>query len=827
MILRTLLSHYRRHPVQGLFLLAGIVIANVLLSGTLLINAQARASYDAGEQLLQAGPVARIFNRNRQLPMDERDYIRLRLQGFDMIAPVLQRTVRTDGGAALELLGVDLFAMTRARRENGAELTDASGNGRFSGFAFEPWQLWAAPARLEQLGWPEGTTARLESGQILPPAVAMPDSQLGHRMLIDIGALQLLASAQGALSWAAVFPAPAERLDALRAALPDHLEYADNTSTPDPAELTRSFHLNLAAMGLLAFVVGVFLIYNALAFSYTDRRDLIRRLRLAGVDRAQLQRSLLVELALFLAAGSLAGVWLGAQLAGGLLPGVGRTLAQLYDVYISYPDALAPGGLWLPLGMTLLSAMLCVLLPLREALDAPLLERWQGRWQQHTVMRRDRRMVLAAAAFLALSLVMTLAGNALWHALAGMASLLLGAAMLLPLALRLMLGGLGRLVPPRNARLSWLVADSRWLLGPASLALMAMTLALVANSGLNTMISSFRAATADWLDQRLAADLFLRTESEPREVQALLDEHWPGLNVSERYRTTFSTRNAEGRPTRIEAVSLQAGERYRGSVHLLAASSDAAQRFERGEGVYISERSWRLDGWHPGMEVILCERREALPVLGVYHDYGNPLSQWLLSRELFRSCWPAQSPVSLAVSGPPGTPWDRVRQTLADALELPEDRLIDQVELKAVGLGVFDRTFTVTQALNALTLLVAGIGIFCAVSAIHHHRVGQQALLAALGVSRRQRGLMLLTQWGLLGVLCMIMVWPFGTLLAAYLAGVVTPIAFGWSFPLQVDWAHYFELLLWACGSLVLAVLLPSLRLLRASPAVLLRERAL
>ena len=44
MLLRTLLSHYRRHPVQALFLLTGITLANVLLVGTLLINAQARAS---------------------------------------------------------------------------------------------------------------------------------------------------------------------------------------------------------------------------------------------------------------------------------------------------------------------------------------------------------------------------------------------------------------------------------------------------------------------------------------------------------------------------------------------------------------------------------------------------------------------------------------------------------------------------------------------------------------------------------------------------------------------------------------------------------------
>jgi putative ABC transport system permease protein len=54
MLIRTLLKHYRRHPVQGLFLLVGIVVANVLLAGTLVINAQARASYGQGEQFLSA-----------------------------------------------------------------------------------------------------------------------------------------------------------------------------------------------------------------------------------------------------------------------------------------------------------------------------------------------------------------------------------------------------------------------------------------------------------------------------------------------------------------------------------------------------------------------------------------------------------------------------------------------------------------------------------------------------------------------------------------------------------------------------------------------------
>ena len=117
--------------------------------------------------------------------------------------------------------------------------------------------------------------------------------------------------------------------------------------------MAHSFHLNLAAMGLLTFVVGIFLTFNALSFSFTDRRELFRRLRLAGVRRKELRNGLLLELGAFLAFGSLLGYWLGALLAARLLPGVGRTLAQLYDVYIDYPDALLPDIGWLlPLAAT-------------------------------------------------------------------------------------------------------------------------------------------------------------------------------------------------------------------------------------------------------------------------------------------------------------------------------------------------------------------------------------------------------------------------------------------------------------------------------------------
>ena len=365
-----------------------------------------------------------------------------------------------------------------------------------------------------------------------------------------------------------------------------------------------------------------------------------------------------------------------------------------------------------------------------------------------------------------------------------------------------------------------------WLLGPAALALMALTLALVANSGLNTMIGSFRQATDDWLDQRLAAQLYLRGDLPLAGLQEWLGGADGRLRAVERYRTTADRRAPAGKTVAVEIVSLQEGERFLDSVTLMEAAPGARGRFAGSAGVYISERAWRLDGWQPADNLSLCDRHPAVPVLGVYHDYGNPQSQWMVSQTLFRQCWPDLGPSGRALYGPADADWNAIGIGLRERFGLEADQMIDQAELKAAGMAVFDRTFTVTQALNTLTLLVAGIGIFCAVSAIHHHRVGHQALLASLGMTRRERGGLLLLQWGLLGLLCMVLVWPFGTILAGYLAGIVTPVAFGWSFPLRIEWPHYLVLALLASACLVLAVLLPSLRLLRTSPAAMLREQA-
>ena len=821
-LMASMAAHYRRHLMQAVFLLTGIVIANVLLVATLLINAQSRSSMAQGERLLDHQITGTIRPSNGQTTLAEQDYIKLRLSGISNIAPVLRAFVRTPTGQSLEVMGIDPLSLpTNARVTS----TTINTNG-FSPLLAPPYATLLAPARLAGLDISSGQAIALTANRSLPPAQAVDGVNLGHRLLTDLGSLQLATDQPGVLSYIAVFASSDTTMQTIIAALPEHLQYVPAKTALDQTALTRSFHLNLSAMGLLTFVVGTFLIYNAVAFSAVDRRHTIRMVRLMGVSRRQLGMLLSLELLIFGVVGALMGYLLGAALAKALLPGVGQTLAQLYDVYITYPDSLIGSRWYAPLVLTAVALTTAALKPLRRTLSTPLYAAESMANTARRQIRRDLHMLILGLVCLSSAAWISVYATQLLMALSALALLLLGVAFSLPWVLGLLLRGLTRFVSRESALGHWLLTDSRQLLGPAALALMAMTLALTANSGLNTMISSFRAATETWLDQRLVADWYVTTTDQPA-IRAWLDQNaHTDVALAPRLQVVRNVTNPLGHSTKLEVNAVPNLPAFMNSVELFQAAPQAQEKFRIGQGVFLSERAWRLDGWRLQQRIAVCQNGPQLPIVGFYRLYGDPLPQMLVPESLYRQCWPNQPPGGIALLADNHPNWSTLVPALSQEFGWLPDQVIDQQALKALGLSVFDRTFAVTRVLNTLTLLVAGIGIFCAISAIHHHRRRSQALLVTLGVSRRRRFALLCGQWSVFALLCVVVVIPFGWLLAGVLSHVVTPIAFGWSFPLVLDWTHYPILLATAWVGVMLAVLVPNWRLLNTNVSSLLQEAA-
>ena len=826
---RALLSHYRRHPLQAIFLLVGIIIANVLLVATQLINAQAKASYAQGEHILNLQPIGSVQPADGTRYMSMSEYVKLRRAGISGLVPILSHQFVSQAHGLIHVTGTDWLALTSS--DTSAQLSNTQPFSlrslRLEDFLLPPYRLLFSSSRLQQLGLSEGESLSLVDGSGLPAAViASRDSGLGHKGMMDLIGLQQLANKPSLISSIWVMPDASQtneqRVAQLKKLLPTQLKFQPAAKQLEQAQLAESLHLNLAAMGLLAFVVGVFLAFNAIMFSYTDRAPLIRRLRLCGVSKRELQQALWVELLLFTIAGAILGYLVGGWLASWLLPGVGQTLAQLYNIYIAYPNQIFSSVSLAPLLMTLCASFAAAILPMRQLLANRILARHQRGDHDDRVVKRDRLLALAAFVLGTVAVVTALLAEQLWQGLLCLASVLLSGAFVLPLVLRNTLSLLQRLLPTNRVLIHWLISDSKWLLGPAAISLMAMTLALVANSGLNTMITSFRAATSDWLEQRLVAPVYINLG----DGEALLGDWLRSkyLNVEVAGRHTLKHPDL----SQLEIASLPPFSDFRNSVHLFKSTDKAREKFERGDGIYISERHWRLDKAAIGQRVQLCATKPELApeIVGIYRDYGNPLSQWLVDEHLFQECWPnlkAKSTALLSTASPPPD-WIKLTSELTTQFNINDEMIVDQEQIRRMVMKIFDHTFNVTEALNLLTLIVAGVGIFCATSAIHHHRIRQQALLASLGVSQRQRIWLQLSQWGLIGLLCMIIVWPFGTLLAWVLANVVTPIAFGWSFATLLHWQHYPTLALLAIGCLLVATTIPTLRLKHVSVATLLKE---
>ena len=96
--------------------------------------------------------------------------------------------------------------------------------------------------------------------------------------------------------------------------------------------MTAAFQFNLTALSLLALLVGIFLIYNAMTFSVVQRRSLFGTLRSIGYTREQVFGMVLGEAALVGVLGAGLGLGLGILLGQGAVQMVTQTINDLFFV---------------------------------------------------------------------------------------------------------------------------------------------------------------------------------------------------------------------------------------------------------------------------------------------------------------------------------------------------------------------------------------------------------------------------------------------------------------------------------------------------------------
>lgn len=794
--LGALLSHWGRHPLQLAMLLLGLALATALWSGVQAINAEARASYSAAAAVLGQDRLSRLVPADAAR-LSQADYIALRRAGWQ-VSPVIEGRARL-GGQRLTLLGVDPLTLPPQGQVGGFE-----GGAGLAAFVLPPHEGLGSAATLAALD-----RAALPDGLRLRQTGGLPDGTL----LVDVGLAQRLLAAEGWLSRLILHPAQPMGLPPFDSIAPG-LRLETPEGAGDLSRLTDSFHLNLTAFGLLAFAVGLFIVHSAVGLAFEQRRAMFRTLRALGVPGAGLVGLLVAELLVLALVAGLAGVALGYLVAAALLPDVAATLGGLYGAAVPGVLVLRPEWAAAGLGMALAGVLVAGARSLWQVWRLPLLAPARPRAWALASERALRAQGVAALVLGAAGAGLAAWGSGLLAGFAALTCLLLAAALVLPVVLSAAL----RLAETRarGVLAQWFLADTRQQVPGLSLALMALMLALAANVGVGTMVSSFRLTFAGWLDQRLASELYVTARSEA-EAEALRD--WLAPRVDAVLPVWRVAGPVAGQAGEVYAVADHAT--YRENWPMLRAGPGAWDVVAAGRGVLLNEQGARRAGLGLGDPVPLPGGL-TLQLAGVYSDYGNPSAQAIMGVDAFVRHYPQAPRLAHALRLPPEAV-PALAEALAAAFDLPAENVVDQASVKAFSLRIFERTFAVTGALNVLTLGVAGLALLASLVTLSGMRLPQLAPVWAMGLTRRHLAALEAARTLVLAALTALVALPVGLGLAWILLAVINVEAFGWRLPMHLfpaDWLRLGGLALLAAA---LAAALPVRRLARLAPADLLR----
>lgn len=828
-----------RHPWQLLLAILGVGLGVSVVVAVDLANESAGRAFTLSMDALSGQATHRIVAGPGGI--DERLFVRLRLVAADLPAAPVVEAFGTVAGETLHVLGVDPLSEAGFREHLGTV-----GEGAAGLLMGAPDAVLMAKATAGRLGLQvdepftlaiAGREHRLRlAGLIRPGAQA---AALEGLLLTDIAIAQELAGRLGRLSWIDLrLPERAAAVERLSALLPPAAELEPvGKRTRAARQMTRAFRTNLQAMGLLALVIGMFLIYNTMTFVVLQRRRLLGTLRILGVTRGEVFRVVLGEAVVIGLIGTMLGLVAGIGIGQGLVRLVTRTINDHYFVLTvsSFLVTAAPllKGAALGLGATLVAT----LVPAFEAAYTPPLAALQRSQLEQKAHRLAPRLAVGGLGMVATALLtLVLSGRAIGSGFVALFLLIIGLALVSPWLVfrfsRLAAPPLGRWFGLQVRLAIGGVADS---LSRTGIAIAALMLAVATLVGVGVMIASFRASVDVWLQSTLRADIYvglpsIRSSTTRGSLDPVLIEHLRELPGIAGLSTGRGTRVAgEHGHTEVFALGLSPG--LKPYYPLQAGDPDEVwDRFGAGEAVLVSEPL----AWHRGLAVgdQVSLRTDDGPqhfaVAGIYHDYGTGEGEVLMPRVLYDRHFADRGVSALGIYIQPAADPDAVLAAVrAQVAATATDQQVlvrPGGEIRAQSLEIFDRTFTITRVLRLLAVLVAFIGILSAFMALQLERARELAILRATGMTPGQVGGLVTLQTLFMGLVAGLLALPTGLVLAQVLIQVINRRSFGWSMQTLVEPGILIQAVLLSVAAALLAAVYPGWRMAHTSPAAALRE---
>jgi len=362
-------------------------------------------------------------------------------------------------------------------------------------------------------------------------------------------------------------------------------------------------------------------------------------------------------------------------------------------------------------------------------------------------------------------------------------------------------------------------------------AALATAIAMMASVGI--MVGSFRETVALWLNTQLRADLYVRPAgpSSAGDYPPLAPEI-PGILAATRGVAAVDIFHAMPLHFRGEHATLGAGDmdivrRYGRLRFLPGEDRDAILRsLPHQDRAIASEPFANKHRLRTGDQVTipLGERAVTLTVAGIYYEYSSSQGYLILDRGTLLKYLPGQAATNAAVYLAPGADRERVQHDVQLRTAPYGVTVAPNQTLRRAAIEIFDRTFAITWALEAVAIVVAMLGAANSLLALVLDRRRELGLLRYLGASGAQVRGMILTEAALLGVLALLLGLVLGVALSLLLVFVVNKQSFGWTIQFHPPFALLGVALLLVWCVTVLAGLYPARVAASMSPADVVHE---
>jgi putative ABC transport system permease protein len=624
----------------------------------------------------------------------------------------------------------------------------------------------------------------------------------------------------------------------LRAALPAGIEVRpQGAGTTENRQMLAAFRWNLKLLSYISLIVGGFLIYNTISVSVVRRRPEIGIVRSLGASRGMVLAAFLGEAASFGVIGTLAGLPLGRLMAIGTVNLMGLTVQSLYVSSRPGSIELSPASIALAFFVGIGVVIISAYGPAREAsLVAPAEAIARGR-REYDVRVHSSREVLAglifALAAAAASRAPAVAGKPLFGYLAAL-FLIVACALAIPafvnVIMRVSSSWLGRSFGAEALLASRSLGAS---LRRTSVLVAALATAIAMMVSIGIMVGSFRQTVIAWMAEQLPADLYIRPAGDPAtdrhptispEVVASISS-LAGVGAIDRLRAYEI--NYHGRPVMLGGADLSG---YREDQHSSffsgRPSADVLGELRGTNNVVVSEPFTSKHHVKAGdsINLSLGETRATFRIVDIYYDYSSERGEILMDRATLLRYLPDPSPSNVAVYVAAGADVEKVRAEIIKAAAGHRLLIFSDREIRGEAVRIFDRTFAITYALEAVAIIVAVIGVAGALLALVIDRRRELGLMTFLGATRQQVRKLILVEAGLLGLLANFAGVVLGYVLSLVLIFVINKQSFGWTIRFHWPVAILLAGLTFVYAATVLSGLYPARIATRLNPLEVIHE---